>query len=433
MNIIEELEQRGLIHTITDGTKEQLLKESTTFYVGTDPTGQSLHVGHLQAFMTARLLQKYGHKPIILVGQFTASLGDPSFKEKERPLLSKETIQNNTINIKKQLSKIIDFNSDMPNKAIMVNNNDWFGDMSFYDFARNIGKSITVNYLLAKDSVQQRLSRENSGISLTEFLYGPVQSYDFLHLYQNYNCKMQIGGSDQFGNITGGMELIRKNLFKKDVFAFVFPLVTRADGKKFGKSEGGKNIWLDPNLTNPYEFMQFWLNQSDSDAKTLIKRFTLLPLDEIEKLIKEHEKAPHLRLLQKTLAKELTIIVHSKEDYNKAVEASNIIFGDSNNNENIKKLDDATIISAFANVPNFTISNDEITNNITIMDLCIKNKIFKSKGEFKKLVQNGGLYMNMIKLNNFEQQITVNDLINNKFIIIRQGKKKYFLFLLEKK
>lgn len=429
MKLSEELRFRGLVSNVIGGTFEQLDKEPTTFYVGTDPTGKSLHVGHLLAFVVARLLQKHGHKPIVLVGGATASLGDPSFKAEERKLLSREEINFNAECIKRQLSHIIDFDSEYENKAIMVNNYDWMKDFSFLDFSREIGKLITVNYMMSKESVKMRLEREGSGLSFTEFTYQLLQGYDFCHLYQNFNCKMQIGGSDQWGNIMTGSEIIRKKIGSdNDTFALVWPLVTRADGKKFGKSEGGKNIWLDKNLTSPYEFYQFWLNQSDEDAKRFIKMFTLLSVEEIQSLIEEHDKEPHLRKLQKVLAKELTVMVHSKEDYETAINASNILFGNVTSDV-LNKLDDKTILSVFEGVPTFEISKEIISNGLKLTELAVeKSNVFKSKGELRKLINSGGISINKEKINE-DITITTKNLVNDKFLLVQQGKKKYNLII----
>lgn len=428
MNLIEELKWRGLVSNMIGGTSEQLEKESTTFYVGTDPTGKSLHVGHLLAFVVARLLQNRGHKPIVLIGGATASLGDPSFKAEERKLLSREEIESNAENIKKQLSHIIDFESDAENKAIMVNNYDWMRDFSFLDFTREIGKLITVNYMMSKESVKLRLEREGSGLSFTEFTYQLLQGYDNCYLRENYNCKLQIGGSDQWGNIMTGGEIIRKKLGSDvDTYALVWPLVTRADGKKFGKSEGGTNIWLDPTMTTPYEFYQFWLNQSDDDAKRFIKMFTLLSREEIEAIIEGHDKAPHLRLLQKRLAKEVTILVHSYEEYEKAVNASMILFGDSTK-ESLSSIDETTLLSALSGVPTFTTTRDSF-DNVKLTDLLVeKTNVFKSKGELRKLIQNGGLSINKTKVTS-DCFVNVDCLLNNKYLLVQQGKKKYSLVI----
>lgn len=429
MTLSEELKWRGLVSNMIGGTSEQLEKESTTFYVGTDPTGKSLHVGHLLAFVVARLLQQHGHKPIVLVGGATASLGDPSFKAEERKLLSREEIDANAENIKKQLSHIIDFDSTASNKAIMVNNYDWMKDFTFLDFAREVGKLITVNYMMAKESVKLRLEREGSGLSFTEFTYQLLQGYDFCHLYQNYNCKMQIGGSDQWGNIMTGTEIVRKKLgSENETFALVWPLATRADGKKFGKSEGGTNIWLDPTMTTPYQFYQFWLNQSDDDAERFIKMFTLLSREEIEALIEEHKKAPHLRVLQKRLAKEVTCMVHSEEDYNVAVEASNILFGNATSDV-LKKLDDNTILSVFEGVPTFEVNKSVLNDGVKLTELTVERlNVFKSKGDLRKLIKGGGISINKEKISD---DLIVNNthLLNDKFLLVQQGKKNYNLII----
>ena len=429
MTLIEELKWRGLVSNMIGGIGEQLEKESTTFYVGTDPTGKSLHVGHLLAFVVARLMQNHGHKPIILVGGATASLGDPSFKAEERKLLTREEIEANAENIKKQLSHIIDFESEKENKAIMVNNYDWMKDFTFLDFAREVGKLITVNYMMAKESVKLRLEREGSGLSFTEFTYQLLQGYDFCYLREKYNCKIQLGGSDQWGNIMTGTEIIRKKMGSEtDAFALVWPLATRADGKKFGKSEGGTNIWLDPEMTTPYQFYQFWLNQADDDAKRFIKMFTLLPKEEIEALIEEHDKAPHLRVLQKRLAKEVTIMVHSEEDYNTAVEASNILFGNATSDV-LKKLDDNTIMSVFEGVPTFEIDKNVLTEGVKLTELTVERlNVFKSKGDLRKLIKGGGISINKEKV---ADDVIVNssNLLNDKFLLVQQGKKNYNLII----
>ena len=429
MTLIEELKWRGLVSNMIGGIGEQLEKESTTFYVGTDPTGKSLHVGHLLAFVVARLMQNHGHKPIILVGGATASLGDPSFKAEERKLLTREEIEANADNIKKQLSHIIDFESEKENKAIMVNNYDWMKDFTFLDFAREVGKLITVNYMMAKESVKLRLEREGSGLSFTEFTYQLLQGYDFCYLREKYNCKIQLGGSDQWGNIMTGTEIIRKKMGSEtDAFALVWPLATRADGKKFGKSEGGTNIWLDPQMTTPYQFYQFWLNQADDDAKRFIKMFTLLPKEEIEALIEEHDKAPHLRVLQKRLAKEVTTMVHSEEDYNTAVEASNILFGNATSDV-LKKLDDNTIMSVFEGVPTFEIDKNVLTEGVKLTELTVERlNVFKSKGDLRKLIKGGGISINKEKV---ADDVIVNsaNLLNNKFLLVQQGKKNYNLII----
>lgn len=431
MNLVEELKWRGLISNILGGTEEQLEKEPTTFYVGTDPTGKSLHVGHLLAFVVARLLQKHGHKPIVLVGGATSALGDPSFKASERPLLTMDEIYSNAECIKKQISHIIDFESNEPNKAVMVNNFDWMKDYSFLDFTREVGKLITVNYMLSKESVRMRIEREGCGLSFTEFTYQILQGFDFCHLRDKFNCKLQIGGSDQWGNIMTGVEMIRKRLGSDiDSYALVWPLVTRADGTKFGKSEGGKNVWLDPTMTSPYEFYQFWLNQTDADAIRFIKMFTLLSKEEIESLIAEHEVAPHKRELQKRLAKELTIMVHSEEDYNIAVEASNVLFGDGTLDV-LGKLDDATLGNIFEGVPQFIVDKSIFSDGVKLTELGVeKTAMFKSKGELRKLIANGGVSINKGKVSE-DVMITEENLIDGRFLLVQQGKKKYFLVLVK--
>ena len=358
MNFVEELRWRGMVHTMMPGTEELLEKEMVTAYVGIDPTADSLHIGHLVSVMILKHFQRCGHKPLALVGGATGMIGDPSGKSVERNLLDEETLRHNQECIKKQLSKFLDFESDAPNKAELVNNYDWMKDFTFLDFARTVGKHITVNYMMAKDSVQKRLNGEaRDGLSFTEFTYQLLQGYDFLYLYEHKNCKLQMGGSDQWGNITTGAELIRRTN-GGEVFALTCPLITKADGGKFGKTESG-NIWLDRRYTSPYKFYQFWLNVSDADAAKYIKIFTALPKEEIEALIAEQEAAPHLRPLQKRLAKEVTIMVHSQEDYDAAVEASNILFGNATS-EALKKLDEETLLDVFNGVPQFEVSRDDV-------------------------------------------------------------------------
>ena len=429
MNLTEELKWRGLMTDSIGPIEKVLNEESTTFYVGTDPTGPSLHVGHLLAFVVARLLQLRGHKPIILVGGATASLGDPSFKAEERKLLTMEEINSNAESIKRQLSKMIDFNASTSNAAIMVNNYDWMKDFSFLDFARNVGKLITVNYMMAKESVKRRLEREGSGLSFTEFTYQLLQGYDHYHLYKNYNCKIQAGGVDQKGNILTGCEIIRKKLGSEATpCAFVWPLVTKADGTKFGKSEGNNNIWLDPNLTTPYQFYQFWLNQADADAERFIKMFTLLSREEIESVITEHNKAPHLRLLQKTLAKELTIMVHSEKDLETAIAASEVLFGKSTK-ATLESLDDATLLSVFDGVPTFEVEKSWFDEGIKLSELSVeRTSTFKSKGELRKLIVNGGVSINKNKITE-DIFLTSSNLLNNKFLLVQQGKKNYTLIV----
>ena len=428
MNFVDELRWRGMIHTMMPGTEELLKKEMVTAYLGIDPTADSLHIGHLCGVMMLRHFQRCGHKPLALVGGATGMIGDPSGKSQERNLLDEETLRHNQECIKKQLGKFLDFESDAPNRAELVNNYDWMKDFSFLDFARTVGKHITVNYMMAKESVQKRLNGEaRDGLSFTEFTYQLLQGYDFLHLYETKNCKLQLGGSDQWGNITTGAELIRRTN-GGEVFALTCPLITKADGGKFGKTESG-NIWLDPRYTSPYKFYQFWLNVSDEDAKRYIKIFTSLSKEEIEGLIAEHEQAPEARVLQKRLAKEVTIMVHSEADYNAAVEASGILFGKATS-EALKRLDEDTLLSVFEGVPQFEVSKTDIEAGIKAVDLFTeKAAIFPSKGEMRKLVQGGGVSLNKEKLAAFDQEITAADLLDEKYLLVQRGKKNYYLVI----
>lgn len=428
MNFVDELRWRGMIHTMMPGTEELLKKEMVTAYLGIDPTADSLHIGHLCGVMMLRHFQRCGHKPLALVGGATGMIGDPSGKSQERNLLDEETLRHNQECIKKQLGKFLDFESDAPNRAELVNNYDWMKDFSFLDFARTVGKHITVNYMMAKESVQKRLNGEaRDGLSFTEFTYQLLQGYDFLHLYETKNCKLQLGGSDQWGNITTGAELIRRTN-GGEVFALTCPLITKADGGKFGKTESG-NIWLDPRYTSPYKFYQFWLNVSDEDAKRYIKIFTSLSKEEIEGLIAEHEQAPEARVLQKRLAKEVTIMVHSEADYNAAVEASSILFGKATS-EALKRLDEDTLLSVFEGVPQFEVSKTDIEAGIKAVDLFTeKAAIFPSKGEMRKLVQGGGVSLNKEKLAAFDQEITAADLLDEKYLLVQRGKKNYYLVI----
>ena len=428
MNFVDELKWRGMIHDIMPGTEELLAKGQTTAYVGIDPTADSLHVGHLVSVMMMKHFQMAGHKPIFIIGGATGMIGDPSGKSQERNLLDEETIRKNMAGIKAQLSRFIDFNSTASNAAIMLNNYDWMKDFSFLDFARTVGKHITVNYMMAKDSVQKRLNGEaRDGLSFTEFTYQLLQGYDFLHLYETKNCKLQLGGSDQWGNITTGAELIRRTN-GGEVFALTCPLVTKADGTKFGKTESG-NVWLDARYTSPYKFYQFWLNVSDADAARYIKIFTSLSREEIEALTAEHEAAPHLRVLQKRLAKEVTIMVHSEEDYNAAVDASNILFGNATS-EALKKLDEDTLLAVFEGVPQFEVSRDALAAGVKAVDLFVDNAaVFASKGEMRKLVQGGGVSLNKEKLVAFDQVVTTADLLDDKYLLVQRGKKNYYLII----
>lgn len=428
MNFVEELKWRGMVHTMMPGTEELFEKEMVTAYLGFDPTADSLHIGHLCGVMMLRHFQRCGHKPIALLGGATGMIGDPSGKSQERNLLDEETLRHNQECIKKQLGKFLDFDSDAPNHAELVNNYDWMKDFSFLDFARTVGKHITVNYMMAKDSVQKRLNGEaRDGLSFTEFTYQLLQGYDFLHLYETRNCKLQLGGSDQWGNITTGAELIRRTN-GGEVFALTCPLVTKADGTKFGKTESG-NVWLDARYTSPYKFYQFWLNVSDEDAKRYIKIFTSIPREEIEAMTAEHDQAPHLRILQKRLAKEVTVMVHSEADYETAVEASNILFGNSTS-EQLRKLDEDTLLAVFEGVPQFEVSRDTILAGIQAVELTTEAApVFSSKGEMRKLTQGGGVSINKEKLATPDTKIDGNYLLNDKYIIVQRGKKNYYLLI----
>ena len=429
MNFVEELTWRGMIHSMMPGTEEQLAKEMTTAYLGIDPTADSLHIGHLVGVMMLRHFQRCGHKPLALVGGATGMIGDPSGKSAERNLLDEATLRHNQECIKKQLSKFLDFDSDAPNAAEMVNNYDWMKDFSFLAFIRDIGKHITVNYMMAKDSVKKRLSAESSvGMSFTEFTYQLVQGYDFYHLFETKNCKLQLGGSDQWGNITTGTELIRRKL-GGEAYALTCPLITKADGGKFGKTESG-NVWLDRRYTSPYKFYQFWLNVSDADAEKYIKIFTFLPKEEVEALVVEHAAAPHLRVLQKRLAKEITIMVHSEQDYEMAVEASSILFGNATS-DSLKKLDEDTLLAVFDGVPTFEVSREEVLGK-KLMDVLTENAaVFASKGEMRKLIQNGGFAVNKEKVSDLELSLEAELLLNEKYLLVQKGKKNYYLLILK--
>lgn len=426
MDFIEELSWRGMIHTMMPGTDEQLKKEMTTAYLGIDPTADSLHIGHLCGVMMLRHFQRCGHKPLALVGGATGMIGDPSGKSAERNLLDEKTLRHNQEAIKKQLSKFLDFESDAPNKAELVNNYDWTKDVTFLDFAREIGKHITVNYMMAKDSVQKRLNGEaRDGLSFTEFTYQLLQGFDFLHLYEAKNCKLQLGGSDQWGNITTGAELIRRKN-GGEVFALTCPLITKADGGKFGKTESG-NVWLDPKYTSPYKFYQFWLNVSDADAEKYLKIFTTLDKEEIENLVKEHEADPGLRPLQKRLAKEVTIMVHSEKDYEAAVAASQILFSNKAADA-LRNIDEQTLLDVFEGVPQSELSAEDIDAGVTLLDLLsVKTNIFPSKGEARKMIQAGGVSINKEKASDPNMIIGKDSLIDGKYIIAQKGKKNYFL------
>ena len=426
MNFIEELKWRGMIADMMPGTEEQLQKELTSAYVGIDPTADSLHIGHLVGVMMLRHFQRAGHRPIALIGGATGMIGDPSMKSAERNLLDEETLRHNQECIKQQLAKFLDFDSDAPNAAKLVNNYDWMKDYSFLNFIRDIGKHITVNYMMAKDSVKKRLSRDSSvGMSFTEFSYQLLQGYDFLYLYEHEGCRLQMGGSDQWGNITTGTELIRRKT-GGEAFALTCPLITKADGGKFGKTESG-NVWLDRRYTSPYKFYQFWLNVSDADAAKYIKIFTALDQEEINALIAEQEAAPHLRPLQKRLAKEVTVMVHSEADYEAAVEASNILFGNATH-EALLKLDEDTLLAVFEGVPHFEVSREELAAGVKAADLCTeKAAIFASRGEMRKLVQSGGVSLNKEKLAAADAVIDSSALLDGKYLLVQRGKKNYYL------
>lgn len=430
MDFIEELTWRGMIHQMMPGTDEQLKKEMTVAYLGIDPTADSLHIGHLVGVMMLKHFQRAGHKPIALVGGATGMIGDPSMKSQERKLLSEETLRHNQEAIKNQLSKFLDFDSAAPNAAEMVNNYDWMKNFSFLDFIRDVGKHITVNYMMAKDSVKKRLSGESQqGMSFTEFSYQLVQGYDFLTLYRDKNCVLQMGGSDQWGNITTGSELVRRTL-GGEVYALTFPLITKADGGKFGKTESG-NVWLDPRYTSPYKFYQFWLNVSDADAEKYIKIFTELTREEIDALVAEQAQDPGARPLQKRLAKEVTTMVHSAQDYEAAVEASQILFSNKAA-ETLRKIDEDTLLAVFEGVPTFEVSRQDIEEGIKLADLLVdRAAVFPSKGEMRKLAQQGGLSINKEKVSDAYAPASTDMLLNGKYILIQKGKKNYFLLVVK--
>ena len=431
-NFVEELRWRGMLQDMMPGTEEQLMKEATAAYLGIDPTADSLHIGHLCGIMMLKHLQNAGHKPIALIGGATGMIGDPSGTSAERNLLDEATLRHNQACIKAQLERFLNF-GEGENAAELVNNYDWMKDYTFLDFAREVGKLITVNYMMAKDSVKKRFNGECSqGMSFTEFTYQLLQGYDYVYLNKHKNCKLQMGGSDQWGNITTGTELIRRKLGgENSAYALTCPLITKSDGKKFGKTESG-NIWLDRNRTTPYAFYQFWLNVGDEDAQRYIKIFTSLDKDTIDAIIAEHSQDPGQRILQKRLAEEVTCMVHSREDYNAALEASNILFGKATK-ESLAKLDEATLLDVFAGVPQYEVSRELLQGEgIKAVDLLAEQtSCFTSKGEMRKLTQGGGVSINKEKLNVFDQLITENDLLNDKYILAQQGKKKYFLIIVK--
>ncbi|MEI6138351.1 MAG: tyrosine--tRNA ligase [Mariniphaga sp.] len=431
MNFVEELTWRGMIHDVMPGLEEQLKKEVTAAYVGIDPTADSLHIGHLVGVMMLKHFQLCGHKPIVLVGGATGMIGDPSGKSQERNLLDEPTLRHNQECLKVQLAKFLDFDSEGESSAEMVNNYDWMKEFSFLGFIRDIGKHITVNYMMAKDSVKKRLDPESgmAGMSFTEFTYQLVQGTDFLHLYETKNCKLQMGGSDQWGNITTGTELIRRKA-GGEAYALTCPLIKKADGTKFGKTESG-NVWLDPVRTSPYQFYQFWLNTSDVDAEKYIKIFTVLSKESIDQLIEEHHVAPHLRHLQKVLAKEVTCMVHSEADYNLAVEASEILFG-KGTEETLRKLDEATFLSVFEGVPQFPVAKVDLEAGINIIELLAeKTTVFPSKGEARRTIAGGGVAVNKVKVEGPDEIISPVKLIGDKYLLVQKGKKNYFLLVVQ--
>ena len=428
INFVKELEWRGMINNMMPGTEEQLNKEMTSAYVGIDPTADSLHIGHLVGIMMLKHFQRAGHRPIALIGGATGMIGDPSMKSQERVLIDEHTLRHNQECLRKQLEKFLDFDSDAPNAAILVNNYDWMKNYSFLQFIRDVGKHITVNYMMAKDSVKKRLSANaDHGMSFTEFSYQLLQGYDFLYLYEHEGCRLQMGGSDQWGNITTGTELIRR-MNGGEAFAITCPLITKADGTKFGKTEGG-NVWLDPKRTSPYKFYQFWLNVSDADAAKYIKIFTDLSQEEIAELEQQQAADPGLRPLQKRLAKEITTMVHSAADYEMAVEASQILFSNKAN-DILHKIDEETLLSVFEGVPQFEISKAKLEEGVPAIALLTNEAaVFPSKGEMKKMTQGGGVSINKEKLTDQNTLITTAHLLNGKYILAQRGKKNYFLLI----
>lgn len=425
-NLVEELRWRGLLHDVMPGTEEQLLKESTTAYIGFDPTSDSLHIGSLVPIILLVHLQQFGHRPVALVGGATGMIGDPSGKSDERNLLDEATLEKNVAGIKSLLSKFLHFDETNPTAPILVNNYDWMKDFSFIQFARDVGKRITVNYMMAKDSVKKRFTGDGPGMSFTEFTYQLIQGYDFYHLYKNYGCLLQMGGSDQWGNITTGTELIRRMNVGEEAkaYAMTCPLITKSDGSKFGKSEGG-NIWLTADKTSVYKFYQFWLNVSDEDAAKYIKIFTFLDQSTIEALIKEHQQAPHLRILQKRLAEEVTVFVHSREAFEKAVEASQVLFGGSS--ESLKRLDETTFLEIFEGVPQKELPKETLNEPIDLVEFLVQHSGFlPSNAEARRALKENSIAINKDKVGE-TYQITTNDLINSQFVLLQRGKKNYFV------
>ena len=427
-NFVEELKWRGMIHDITPGTEEELAKGPMSAYVGIDPTGDSLHIGHLVSIMILKHFQACGNKPFALVGGATGMIGDPSMKSAERNLLDEATLAHNVACIKKQLARFLDFESDAPNKAELVNNYDWMKDYTFINFTRDIGKLITVNYMMSKDSVKKRLSRDSSeGMSFTEFTYQLLQGYDFLWLYQHRDVHLQLGGADQWGNITTGAELIRRVL-GKEAHALTCPLITKADGGKFGKTEKG-NIWLDPERTSPYQFYQFWLNVSDVDAERYIKIFTMLDRETVEAAIEAHRQCPERRELQKLLAREVTIMVHGEAEYDNAVKASQMLFGKATADD-LRSLDEKTFLAVFDGVPTFEISRTDLPLNI-LEALAVRTQVFPSKGEARKMIQGNGFSVNKEKFTDPNGNLTEADIIDGKYILVQKGKKDYYILIVK--
>jgi tyrosyl-tRNA synthetase len=428
MNFVEELRWRGMIHDIMPGTEEQLCREQTTAYVGIDPTADSLHVGHLVSVMMMKHFQLAGHRPLFVIGGATGMIGDPSGKSAERNLLDEETILRNMEGIKAQLARVIDFHSDAPNAAIMVNNHDWMKNFSFLDFIREVGKHITVNYMMAKDSVKKRLGADaTQGLSFTEFTYQLVQGYDFLHLRRAYNCLLQMGGSDQWGNITTGGELIRRK-DGAEAYGLTWPLMTKGDGTKFGKTEAG-NVWLDPRRTSPYAFYQFWLNSRDDDAERYVKIFTLIPPARVETLLREHREAPHLRRLQQELAREVTCLVHGEAAYETALGASRVLFGNATPDA-LRALDETTLLELFEGVPRHVLARRDLDAGIPVVELLSgKTAIISSKSEARRALKGNGISLNKQKVTDSELLVTAGDLIADKYLLVQNGKKNYHLLI----
>lgn len=426
---VEELRSRGMVHTIMPGTEEQLNKEQTTAYVGIDPTADSLHIGHLVSIMMLRHLQEAGHRPLAVLGGATGMIGDPSMKSDERNLLDLDTLRHNQEAIGRQLERFLDFDPQASNGAKLLNNYDWTSSWSFLDFAREVGKHITVNYMMAKESVKKRLEANSSGLSFTEFTYQLLQGYDYLHLYRHEGCRLQMGGSDQWGNITTGTELIRR-IDQGEAFALVCPLITKADGGKFGKTEQG-NVWLDARYTSPYAFYQFWINSSDDDALRYIKIFTLLPIEAISALATEHGEAPHKRLLQKKLAEEVTTMVHGKAELERAIEASTILFG-QDTHDALMHLDAPLVAQVMEGVPHYRISRDLLGSKPLLLDLLTEHSgVFASKGELKKLVKTGGISLNKERVADERRQVSLEDLIADRYLLVQRGKKNFYLLVVE--